>query len=414
MSERLPTNSSPFSGMTAIIMIAIGTLAFIAIFALMAWSPELASKNRAGPHPYSKSSLGYAGLIKLLEADGQTVQVSRLESSLTFSEGLLVITVPQYGFDRSSDDYDLNYVSEPALYVLPKWSGFPDWEKRSWEKDTDLMPRQSVSSIARTFDSDLDVWRLRNPGTLVTPFGTFSPDFEHEMQVIESDSLESVIDQPGGTILAKLPGRDIYVLSDPDFLNTFGLTRRENARMALALIDWLQASAEYNYGFDRDLAITFDATLHGFARSEGLLRSIFDIPFLGASLIALATILLIAWAAFIRFGPPMPEVRVLAFGKKALAESSAGLVSMARREDQMAEPYLQMTERNLARQFGLPANTAPDSFAQTADRIAEQKHLARTWTEQRSSFDAPVLGRNDLRDKALALWRWRQEMKDGH
>jgi hypothetical protein len=87
---------------------------------------------------------------------------------------------------------------------------------------------------------------------------------------------------------------------------------------------------------------------------------------------------------------------------------------MARREDQMAEPYLQMTERNLARQLGLPANTAPESFAQTANRIAEQKRLARTWTEQRSSFDAPVLGRNDLRDKALALWRWRQEMKDGH
>ena len=406
MSERLPTHSSPFSSVTAMIMIGIGTLAFIAIFALLAWSPDLASKNRAGEHPYSSSSLGYAGLIKLLEADGQTVTVSRLPSSLEYSNGLLVITIPDYGFGRAEDGFDLNYVSEPALYVLPKWSGFRDWEKPSWEKDTDLMDRGAVQMIASAFDSDLKIWRLRNPGNIDMPFGRVAPTFEHKMQVLESDSLESIIDRPGGTLLAKLPGREIYILSDPDLLNTFGLARRENARAALGLVDWLK---EYS-----TQPVIFDATLHGFARSESLLRAIFDKPFLGASLVALATISLITWAAFVRFGPPLPEQRVLAFGKKALAESSAGLISMARREGQMALPYRQMTERNLARQFGLPPQSESDAFARTADRLAEQKNLPKTWSEQSQALAHPASGRNDIRDKALALWRWRQEMKDGH
>ncbi|MEL7541505.1 MAG: DUF4350 domain-containing protein [Pseudomonadota bacterium] len=413
MSERLPSNSSPFSGLTAIIMIGIGTLAFIAIFALIAWSPDLASKNRAGDHPYSKSSLGYAGLIKLLEADGHTVKVSRLSSSLNYTPGLLVITVPEFGFNRAEDEFDNNYVSEPALYVLPKWTGFRDWEKPSWEKDTELLNRKRVESIANAFDSDLQIWRLRNPGQLETPFGAVSPVFEQKMQVIESDSLEPVIERPGGTLLAKLPGREIYVLSDPDLLNTFGLANRENARTALELFDWLVIYSDYLDGFE-DRTITFDATLHGFARSESLMRAIFDIPFLGATLIALATMFLIGWAAFIRFGPPEREDRVLAFGKKALAESSAGLVSMARREGQMATPYLQTTERNLARQLGLPPQAQAEAFARTADRLAEQKQLSQTWTEQSQDLTQPALGRNDLRDKALALWRWRQEMKDGH
>ncbi|MEM7640842.1 MAG: hypothetical protein AAF269_17445, partial [Pseudomonadota bacterium] len=210
-----------------------------------------------------------------------------------------------------------------------------------------------------------------------------------------------------------VPGREIYVLSDPDVLNTFGLARRENARTALELFDWLLVYSEYLDGFS-DRTITFDATLHGFARSESLLRAIFDRPFLGASLIALATMFLIGWAAFIRFGPPEPEDRVIAFGKKALAESSAGLVSMARREGQMATPYRQMTERNLARQLGLPPQIQSEAFAQTVDRLAEQKDVSQTWSEQSQSLTEPALGRNDLRDKALALWRWRQEMKDGH
>lgn len=412
MSERLPSNANPFSSLTAMIMIGIGTLAFIAIFALLAWSPDLASKNRAGSHPYSSSALGYGGLVKMLETDGHTVSISRLGSTLENTDGLLILTIPRFGFSRV-DDLDLELVSEPALYVLPKWTGYRDREKPAWQKDTELLQRTYVSMIAEQFDSDAKIWRLRDPGILNTPFGPVAPEFNHEMQVLESDSLESVIQTPGGTLLAKVPGREVYILTDPDILNTFGLAERENARMALGLIDWLLIDS-YMLDEFTERTITFDATLHGFARSESLLRAIFDKPFLGASLVALATILLITWAAFIRFGPPLPEQRVIAFGKKALAESSAGLVSMARREDQMALPYRQMTERNLARQLGLPPGARSDAFARTADRLADQKNLPQTWSEQSRTLAEPASGRNDIRDKALALWRWRQEMKDGH
>ncbi|MCR9194684.1 MAG: hypothetical protein NXH88_08130 [Hyphomonas sp.] len=405
MSERLPQDSNPFSTFVSAIMIGVGLLAFIAIFALLAWSPDLASKNRAGQHPYSTSALGYGGLIKLLEADGQTVTVSRLASSLEYTEGLLVLTLPRFGMNRAPD-FDLESVSEPALYVLPKWSGFADREKPNWQKDTDLLDRQSVATIAQGFDSDIKVWRLRNPGRIRTPFGSQSPEFEHQMQVLESDSLETIIETPGGTLLAKVPGRDIYILSDPDIVNTFGLARPANARMALGLMDWLK--------YYHAQPVTFDATIHGFERSESLLRAIFDVPFLGATMIALMTMLLVTWGAFIRFGPPTREDRVFAFGKKALAESSAGLISMARRESQMAPGYAQTVERNLKKRLGLPAHTSGEAFAQTADRIAEQKDLSSTWTQQKSKFTSAPAGRNDLRDKALALWRWRKEMSDGN
>lgn len=405
MSERLPQTSNPFSALTSAIMIGVGLLVFVAIFALLAWSPDLASKNRAGQHPYSNSALGYGGLVKLLEADGQTVTVSRLASSLNYSDGLLILTLPRFGLNRAPE-FDLESVSEPALYVLPKWSGYSDREKPSWQKDTDLLDTRRVAEIAQVFDSDISVWHLRNPGRVRTPFGTQKPNFEHKMQVLETDSLESVIRTPGGTLLAKMPGRDVYILSDPDLVNTFGLARPENARMALGLLDWLRYFPEQ--------PVTLDATIHGFERSESLLRAIFDVPFLGATLVAFATVLLIAWGAFIRFGPPTPEDRVMAFGKKALAESSAGLVSMARRESQMAPGYGQTIQRDMTKKLGLPPYTSPEDFAQTADRIAKQKNLSSNWSEQNKMLERPAAGRNDLRDKALALWRWRKEMSDGN
>ncbi len=405
MSERLPQNTNPFSALTSAILIGVGLLAFVAIFALLAWAPDLASKDRAGQHPYSTSALGYGGLIKLLEADGQTVNVSRLTSTLDYSEDLLILTLPRYGLNRAPE-LELGYVSEPALYVLPKWSGFPDREKPSWQKDTDLIDRSRVEMIAQEFDQDARIWRLRNPGRVRTPFGTQTPLFEHKLQVLESDSLESIIRLPGGTLLAKWPGREVYVLSDPDLLNTFGLARRENARMALGLVDYLKSYS--------DQPVTLDATFHGFERSENLLRAIFDVPFLGATLVAFATVLLIGWSAFIRFGPPAQEDRALSFGKKALAESSAGLISMARREGQMAPNYAQTVQRDLVKRLGLPASTPDEEIARTADRIAKQKGLASNWTDQKRTLEQSAHGRNDLRDKALALWRWRKEMSDGH
>ena len=405
MSERLPQNNNPFSAFTSAIMIGVGLFVFIAIFALLAWSPDLASKNRAGQHPYSNSALGYGGLVKLLEADGQTVTVSRLKSSLEYSDGLLVLTLPRFGLNRAPE-FDLENVSEPALYVLPKWSGFADREKPSWQKDTDLMAPRSVAAIAQVFDSDIRVWHLRNPGRVQTPFGTQLPKFEHKMQVIETDSLESIIATPGGTLVAKVPGRDVYILTDPDILNTFGLARTENARMALGLMDWLKYFPEQ--------PVTLDATIHGFERAESLLRAIFDVPFLGATMIALATMLLVIWGAFIRFGPPAREARVMAFGKRALAESSAGLVSMARRESQMAPGYAKTIQHDMVKTLGLPARTSPEEFARTADRIAKQKDLSSNWSEQEQRLTTPAAGRNDLRDKALALWRWRKEMSDGN
>ena len=56
----------------------------------------------------------------------------------------------------------------------------------------------------------------------------------------------------------------------------------------------------------------------------------------------------------------------------------------------------------------------PEDFARTADRMAKQKDLSSTWSEQKGQLERPAAGRNELRDKALALWRWRTEMNDGN
>lgn len=396
-------SSNPFSGGVVAAMIGVGLLAFIAIFALIGWAPELASKTRAGQSAYSNSALGYGGLVKLLEADDQTVSISRLDSTIRGAPGFLVVTIPPSGF-RRLDEFEIENLSAPALLVMPKWIGRTDRQKQNWYEDTRLLDRERVEDIADIFDEDIQIWRLRNPGEIQTEFGRQRPDFDHEMQVLESDKLEPIIRVAGGILVARIAGTETYILSDPDVLNTFGLSKRENAAFGLGLLTWLNE-------YDEDIII--DATIHGFARDDNLLRLIFDAPFLGATLLAIATALLIGWAAFVRFGPPQRETRSIAYGKRALADSSAGLIAMGRREGKMAPSYLRLTKRLLIRGLKLPAKLPAAALDALLNRLAKQKELDQTWSDLSARLSGPARNRDDLRDKAAALWRWRKDISDG-
>lgn len=398
MSERLPQQSAPFTGRMAAVLIIVALLSLGAVLTLMAWSPDLVSRDKAGSTPYSRSSTGYAGLVDMLEARGDDVSISRLSQSMEIGgRRLLIATLSVNGRDIEEDE-----IAGPALIILPKWTYRANPAKKSWEIDADLASAERVMIHLREFDEDGEIVRRKSPGTLETPFGRFSPDFEDEMQLIVTDLLEPVISARGGALLAKVPDREIYILSDPDLLNNFGLARLENAKTGLGLIDEVAGGGKR--------PIVFDATVHGFERSTNLLKILLDIPFLGATLIALATMILIGWAAAIRFGAPERETRAILAGKRALADNSAGLIAMAKRERRMAPGYLSLSRRALSRELGLPRTLSEDEYIALLDRMAKQNGMETSFTELQPGLSTPASSRDDLTNKARALWRWRKEM----
>ena len=135
---------------------------------------------------------------------------------------------------------------------------------------------------------------------------------------------------------------------------------------------------------------------------------VFDIPFLGATLTALATAGLLGWAAFIRFGPPVTEGRAIALGKQALADNSAGLITMARRETRMAPGYLNMIRRRVAREIGAPRNLTEAQLSELFDRLGQDTQSGKQFTEMEAGLRQPSANREDLMNKARDLYRWRK------
>lgn len=391
-------SDSPFSARAVAILVAVAVIAFGGVMVLAGWAPELRQRDQAGDHPYSTSALGYNGFVRLMEAQGYPISVSRLKRSLeTRDWGLMILTLPAY---NDLDILDETAFQLPALAVLPKWYGRPDPLNRARQEDTRFLEARDLNDRLRSIYPDAEVVRVSVLETLEGDFepGAVKPDVR--LQLIRSETLETVIGNERGALVAYDPARGLYILSDPDMINTFGLSRLENALFATRLVNYLRSSEQE--------PILMDATLHGFARSENLLKMLFSVPYIGATLIALASALLLGWAALVRFGPPAREARAIALGKQALADNTAGLVTMARREMRMAPGYASLIRRRLARALGLPRTLQDNQLTEIFDRMGPAESDGRTFSELETALKGQAANREDLVRTARDLHHWRK------
>tara|TARA_R110000751_G_scaffold24143_1_gene66080 strand:- start:2886 stop:4109 length:1224 start_codon:yes stop_codon:yes gene_type:complete len=398
MSDK--TGNSPFAARTVAVLLTIAIVSFGAVIVLAGWAPELRDRNHAGDHPFSTSALGFNGIVQLLDDQGYPVDVSRLEHRLEGRDwGLMVVTLSPWGMGSKLQDITLQ---PTTLIVLPKWIGQTDPFNARRQRDTRFIQARSLNDLLDDLNIDGEIGRIDVPDRTDTPFGGMALRPDLKMQVIRSESLVPIAGTDDGILLGKLDDRDIYVLADPDMLNTFGLAERENARFAVQLMDWLR--------YDEAEPIIFDATLHGFIRSENLLQMMFDIPFVGATLAALAAAFLLGWAALVRFGPTARETRVIALGKQALVDNSAGLFTMARRETHLAPGYLTMIRRRVAREIAAPKTMTEAQLSALFDRLGPEEQSGKTFSQIERGLRTASASREELMTKARELYRWRRDI----
>lgn len=392
--------SSPFATRTIAVLLTIAIVSFGAVMVLAGWAPELRDRDQAGDHPFSTSALGYNGIVQMLEDQGYPVEISRLEQRLSSRDwGVMVVTISPLSMNGKLQETRLQ---PTTLIVLPKWVGQTDPFNARRQRDTRFMEARNLNDLLDRLDIEGEIGRVNLPPRTQTPFGNMALKPDLKMQVIRSETLLPVIKAGDGMLLGKFSDRDIYVLSDPDMLNTFGLAERENARFAVQLMDWLRQ--------DKDEPILFDATLHGFVRSANLLQMVFDIPFIGATLAALASAFLLGWSALVRFGPTAREGRVIALGKQALVDNSAGLFTMARRETRMAPGYLAMVRRRVARDIAAPRTMTEAQLSALFDRLGPEEQSGKTFSQIESSLRGPSATREELMTRTRDLYRWRRDI----
>ncbi len=385
--------ASAFNPQVIAALVIAGLLGFIAFWVLSAFAPELSQGRNGGAHALSRSATSYSAIIELLRANGTAVDIARAADEET---GLLILTPPVTVTEADLAERIAAHGSGPVLIVPPRWQTVPDDQKSGWvDRGGPLSPAPIIDRLPH--DIALNVsnsagGRLGN--------GMPLPD---QVRTIGGNGLTPVIVAANGqSIVARVTRQpQVMILADADLIANHGVATAERAQTAVALI------AEIAPG----QPVIFDVTLNGFGATRSLLRLAFTPPFLGLTLCLLMAGLLALLAGFVRFGPPLRELRAVAFGKAALVANSARLIVQAQRVQHFAGTYVDQVRQSVARRMHAPANLSGRELDAWLDRFADARQqrfsgLAAALTAASSGSEAVV--------RARALGQWRKDIMRGN
>jgi hypothetical protein len=452
MSRSSQLAGRAFSPLAMIVVVLVGVVSMAGLGVLSAYAPELKSGNDGGVHALSNSAVGFGGIAKLVRMTGTPVTLSRGTLGENAFDSLVVLT-PAVGInpdqvadrdnsrpgrrsrrsdapievrrldpedDKASPPHTstnrpaaaarpINPGGGPALIILPKWATLPDQKRRGWVTTAGTYDTRSILQVLpKSFQTGAVLTQRKGRASLAlrrpsgTPVGS-AVQIENLQTLSGPGWIPVVTDPSGAPVLAMKEGTWTYVLADPDLLNTSGLKTLAGAQTALALLDLVHTS---------DTPIIFDLTLHGFQRTRSVLRLMLEPPLLGATLLLAAIAILAGFQAVARFGPAREKGRTIALGKRALADNTAALVRLARREASMATPYAVLIRAWVVRAIGAPRSLNEAELSAFLDRVSASSNTTATYSalaHQAAVAKTP----QDLMQVARDLNRWKQEMTRG-
>ncbi|MGZ9099971.1 MAG: hypothetical protein ACXW3O_09730, partial [Brevundimonas sp.] len=261
-AEPAGKSGAPFRPGMVLALVLVAVFSLSALGALSAYAPEIGNGDDGRGHALSKSSVGYGGLVRLLKAMDRPVLLSRGPLRGGARQTLLILT-PPLGRDEKAIE-TLQWETGWVLVVLPKWEAAPDAVRPGWVRETgtlsaanalSVLPEALRDRLVLSQDTTVAPPRLTaEDGRLIAPGAPV-----RSLRTLSGPGWTPVItDGAGRGLVLSHDETGLYVLSDPDLLNTLDMDDPAKARAALALLETL--------GPKGGQAVAFDLSLNGFSR----------------------------------------------------------------------------------------------------------------------------------------------------
>jgi hypothetical protein len=397
--------AAPFGSRTVILIVAVAVMAFAGFLLLIAFAPQFQGGHDGRGHALSTSGNGFAGLVELTDTIGSHSIVLRREDALA-TRDLLVVT-PELGGDAKAFVKLLAMRGDaPTLVILPKWFTRPIPEQPEWAQRIGMIWPEGVTSTLGRIAPKLAIAQTPFKGVAEPS----SPDvprlararigrLAEQQRLTGSGFTPLLLDADGRVVLARLDGRPVFVLAEPDLLDNQGLADPWTARQGWQVIDDLATTNE----------IAFDLTLNGFGtakQARSPLQSVFKPPFLPVTLILVAAGLLAGLHGAVRFGAPAATARAIAMGKRTLVDNAAMLFRAARKEHRVGAAYAALTRDLAAHATHAPARLSGEALDEYLDRAGkaggDPPYATLAWQAETAEDRDQLLG------AARALYRWRR------
>jgi hypothetical protein len=233
-------------------------------------------------------------------------------------------------------------------------------------------------------------------------------EIKYARLLIPSSGLTPVVGCDGRVLIARTAAEPpIFIISDPDLLNNYGLARGENAAVIYQLLT-RSLGAE---------GVIFDETIHGFLRAPGLLNEALSFPMALGVIQSFLLLGVVLWAGMGRFGKPLPAPAGLAAGKEILIDNTAKLLAGGGYAGDSVERYFRQTTRAVAAHYFLPSDLPEGERLARLQRITGARGCGLNLAEMQQEIRRLPDGRRGGEPAAKIarrLHQWRVEMTHGN
>jgi hypothetical protein len=368
-----------------------------------------------GPDAYSRSALGHRAFVDLLQRLGVTVTLSRFKSGdKARDQAVLIIAEPRLDHDEDDPGEALARMIgrvDRTILILPKRSSREDPKKPGWVRGSRLISREHVEGVMEAAGVKGDLVRVEDD--------ELSPVFQDgriegrpslsQAQLIRSTELIPLVTSIRGILVGEvaIDERRLIVISDPDLVSTHGFTDGDNAVVAAATVFEL-------LGDDRTVLI--DETLHGHELPPNIWGALFVFPLSLATAQVLLILALLVWAAWGRFGAPLPGSSGPEHGKGVLIANTADLLVYGGHAGSVLKRYFAATVLDLARTFKAPAGLGNTETLEWLAGIGKKRGVGEDLLALSAEVRETVKGEKNaekLSAAAMKIHRYKKEILHG-
>ena len=396
-----------------IALVAVGLLTFLAQLIL----EDESSMISVSSDSFSSSGIGHKALLLFLRDQGISVEVNRHPHGRGIGEkDVLLVLEPEIPSNETKRLSDLLDGNRRVVLALPKRVGIGSMRNPKWIYQSRLREASEVERVAEVLVENPRVRRINSPAEWKQSLYRTEPSIESP-QLLVSSELEPIIETEDGVLLGSLQtqgqdfeGREgIYLVSDPDLFNNYGLHRGDNAKLMLELIEWLLPAEGKLY---------VDESLHGFGQVPSLVALMIAPPFLGVLILVILVTALVSWMTLVPFGKPLETdlsellaAREPSSGHQTLIENSGRLLASGGFKRHLIERYQWAIMEEVGLQVGVKHHGGRDPEGMGALRHRLNQVLEHRGVSKR--LPDLTLARGNLQSHARACHDWMQGVLGG-
>lgn len=358
--------------------VSLAALSLVAFLLFAVFGDELVTPPSSGADSFSRSAIGHKAFVEWMRRLDIEVVVSRARSAAKAgTDALLVLVEPDPDDLRRERTDVLDEALErrgPLLVVLPKRSGIGDPMAPGRLAEVGLLDVSEPQAIARRLVPGGHVLRPSAVGRWRSETMEGTPTLQDPQLLAPAPYLAPIVLCDQGILVARSQAgsADVWILSDPDLLETHGLATGENP----VLLANLLAAALPPGG-----TVVLDETGHGHGITESVWRELFRFPLVLSLVSALLAAGIGLWAAFGRprvVAPPPPPIEA---GKRVLIENTADLLVTGGHHALSLDRALRSAVQAAARSVHVPAGLPPSAVTEWLQRAEAARGVEPTLSE---------------------------------